>query len=110
MVFLAHPRAQVSATPRTPPRRVPWLPFPEALKTRLIEPSLAFSGDPGMGDGMDKLGLGLSVDVISREWELLPPASEQGCIHLVVRKHVGEVEACHFGFKAWFCWRGGVSS
>jgi hypothetical protein len=29
----------------------------------------------------------------------LPLASEQGSIHLVVRRHDGEVEACHFGFK-----------
>ena len=40
MVLLAHFRAQVSTAPRTPPRRVARLPFPEALKTYFVDPQL----------------------------------------------------------------------
>ena len=42
MILLAHFRAQVSIAPRTPPRRVARLPFPEALKTYFVDPQFAF--------------------------------------------------------------------
>ena len=42
MVLLAHFRAQVSIAPRTPPRRVARLPFPEALKTDFVDPQFIF--------------------------------------------------------------------
>ena len=40
MILLAHFGAQVSTAPRTPPRRVARLPFPEALKTYFVNPQL----------------------------------------------------------------------
>ena len=40
MILLAHLGAQVSAAPRTPPRRVARLPLPEALKTYFVSPQL----------------------------------------------------------------------
>ena len=44
MILLAHFGAQVSTAPRTPPRRVARLPFPEALKAHFVDPFLILNG------------------------------------------------------------------